>query len=249
MKKFAFALCALMETATAFAGVASVEGYSDTASFKQFTHNEATNTGNYVDGRHPDQNWLGAQTISLSIDSACDVWLSNYVSSWYWPKPLDALDGNVFDMGATKYGAIALDGSQTWVGTGETTMVTFVDDATGVTNSTEAYFVGHFEGGEEVSIWMTTLPEDGGETVDMQQYVADADHPTTLASRVDGTKDLAGNVRMNFGLTNMIGREFIAFGVGGTAPAPSGQPLPGIAIAGALALGTIAAAKKMRKRS
>lgn len=242
MKKIAFFLCALVAV-SAFAGILSVGGYDSDAAYMQFTHNEATNTGNYIDARHPEQNWLGAQTIMLNIDSECDVWLSNYINSWYWPKPMDALDGNVFDMSAYGYD---LNGTR-FTSNGETTVVTYVDDATGITNSTEAYYLGHFEEGDEVSVWMTTLESDGHEAVDMQQYVEDADHDTTLASRVDGTYDLAGNVRINFGLTNLIGREFVAFGVGGT-PAPSGQPLPGATLAGLLAIGSIVTAKRMKKR-
>lgn len=248
MKKFAFVLAALL-VANAFAGIQSVEGYDNDATYMQFTHNEATNTGNYVDARHSEQNWLGAQTISLSIESECDVWVSNYISSWYWPKPMTDLDGNIFDM--SNYGATDINTNEAFAGNGKTATVTFFDDATGVTNQTTAYYVGHFTPGKELSLWMTTLAEDGGETVDMQQYVADADHDTTLASRVDGTKDLAGNVRINFGLTNLKGREFVAFGVGGkNEPGPlTGQPLPGVAIAGILAVGSIAAAKKAKKRA
>lgn len=258
MKKLTCLLCAFLAVA-AYAGIKSVEGYESTAPYLQFTHNEDANTGNITDARHPEQNWLGAQTITLKIDSECDVWLSNYVSSWYWPKPLDALDGNVYDMSAGKYGATDLNTGKAYAGNGNTTTVTYVDDATGVTNQTEGYFLGHFKGGEELSIWMTTLASDGGETVDMTQYVYDGNKnvepmnpDTSLVSRVDGTKDLAGNVRINFGIESAsigyTGREFVAFGVGGETE-PHGQPLPGVAFAGLLAMGSIAAAKKMRKRA
>lgn len=248
MKKLVLMLCVLIGL-SAIAGIREVEGYSSDTPYMQFSHVEETNFGNYTDSLRADQNWLGAQMITLSIDSECDVWLSNYVSSWYWPKPLDALDGNVFDMSAGNYGAFEVNGTGSWVGQGQTTTVTYFDDLTGAENQTEAYLLGHFKGGEDIAVWMTTLPEDGGEKVDMQQYVADVNHSTTLASRVDGTHDLAGNVRINFGLTNYKGREFVAFGVSQTSPPISGQPLPGTILASVIALGTIGAAKKFKKRS
>ena len=233
-----------------FAGIKSIAGYGGkNVMFCQYTHDDPTNTGDYRDAKNPGQNWLGAQTIKLTIAAEADVWLSNYVNSWQ--SPIVALDGNVFQMGAKQYGAVQLNGDKTWTGTGDTTTVTFVDDATGATNSTTAYYLGHFEGGEDISVWMTTLMEDGNEQVDMQQYVFDAEHDTTLVSRVDGTHDLAGNVRVNFGVDSVsvgfIGREFVAFGVDAGSTPPSGQPLPGAFVSLALALGTLSAAKRMHR--
>lgn len=251
MKKIAFVLSALM-TVTAFAAIKSIEGYDNDATYMQFTHNDAANTGNYVDGRNPGQNWIPAQTITLKIDAPSDVWISNYVSSWYWAQPLD---GNVLDMGMGQYGATDINTGNTWTGTGETRTVTYTNGTNEI--SMDAYYLGHFNGGEELSLWMTTLPVDGAETVNMMQYVNDAtvgegafNPTTTLQSRQDNTIDQAGNVRINLGLTTGIGREFVALGVGGTSEPPvSGQPLPGVGFASLLAMGSIAVAKKMRKRS
>ena len=257
LKKISFALCLMLAASAVFAGIQAVEGYdAETAVYYQFTHELPSHTGSYIETANTEQPWPKAQKIQLTVGGPCDVWVSNYVSSWYWPKPLDPLDGNVFDMGATQYGAYQLNGDKVWVGTGETTEVTYVDDESGLTNSTTAYFVGSFEGGETVSIWMTTLPEDGGETVDMQQLVQDANNDPTLVSRGIDIHDLAGNVRVNFGIDSAsfgnLAREFVAFGVtdgnhskGGS----SGQPLPGVMATGLLAMGTIAAAKKMKKRA
>ena len=251
MKIFLKIVCALyaIVSLSVFAGIKSIAGYGGkNVMFCQYTHDEPTNTGDYRDAKNLGQFWLGAQTIKLTIAAEADVWLSNYVNSWY--SPIAELDGNVFQMGAEQYGAVQLNGDKTWVGTGDTTTVTFVDDATGATNSTTAYYLGHFEGGEDISVWMTTLMEDGNEQVDMQQYVFDAEHDTTLVSRVDGTHDLAGNVRINFGVDSVsagfIGREFVAFGVDNGTPAPSGQPLPGALVSLALALGTLVTARKIK---
>ena len=237
-------------TASAFAGIASVQGYGSMASFYQFTHDEPTNTGDYHDGRNASQNWLAAQTIKLLVGAECDVWVSNYVNSWYADIP--ALDGNVFNMDEVKYGAWQLNGDKTWEGNGQTTVVTYKDDASGAENSTTAYYLGHFEGGEEIAMWMTALDQEGGETVDTMQAVYDADHGTTLASRLDGTHDLAGNVRINFGFTTIPsgeGREYVAFGVH-EPKASSGQPLPGSFASISIAIASIALAgvRKMKRQ-
>ena len=190
------------------------------------------------------------------------------------PNPIADLDGNIYDMSAWKYGATQLNGDKIWIGNGETTTVTYNNiggdpgievDGQKYTNDVTAYFVGSFEGGEVISLWMTTLPIDGGGEVDMTQLVQDADNHTTLMSRVIDTHDLAGNVRIDFGIDNgtygvhepkyiaSIGREFVAFGVYDGKehdhPAPSGQPLPGAMTSGLLALGTVACAKKLRKKN
>ncbi len=252
MKKISIALCLLLLASAAFAGIQSVEGYGSMASFYQFSHDEATNTGDYHDVQSAPQNWLAAQKISLTICEKCDLWVSHSVRSWCDPKPLVPLDGNIFDMSATNYGAFALNSDKVWVGDGSTTTVTYTDGA-GHTNSTEAYYVGEVEAGDVIALWMTTLPTDGGEQVDMQQLVA-PENGTTLVSRLDKTHDLAGNVRINFGINSttvgFIGREFVAFGASEPkAGGPSGQPLPGAMATCLLAMGAVAAAKKMKKRA
>ena len=135
-------LCLVALATVSMAGIKSLEGYSNNATFVQFTHNDLTNTGNYRDGQNPGQNWLGAQTIMLTIDSEMDLWFSNYISSWYYPKPMTNLDGNIYDMSAELYGAF--NSEQQWLGNGQTATVTYFDDGTGITNSTDAYYVGHF---------------------------------------------------------------------------------------------------------
>lgn len=252
MKKIAIMLVLLAFASTTFAAVKALEGYSDTATYYQFTHDIITNTGDYIDYWRPEQPWLGNKMIYLHVDYESDVWVSNYIRSW--EENIVALDDNVFQMGAKQYGAFEVDGDKVWEGTGESRTVTYnkVINGREYTNTTQAYYVGHFEGGETVALYMTTLESDGGETVDSQQYVYDWRHDdTTLYSRVDGTHDVADNVRINFGLTTYPqGREFVAFGVGGeNPPAPSGQPLPGVLTSCLVALGATGIAARRRKHS
>ena len=238
-------LCLVALVTVSMAGIKSLEGYSNNATYVQFTHNDLTNTGNYRDGQNPGQNWLGAQTIMLTIDSEMDLWFSNYISSWYYPKPMTNLDGNIYDMSAELYGVF--NSEQQWLGNGQTATVTYFDDGTGITNSTDAYYVGHFNGGETVYLMMTTLPEDGAETIDSRQYVFDSAHDTTLWSRLDNTYDLAGNVRINFGLEDYVAHEFVAFGVSEPGDPPSGQPLPST-LATCLIAGSVIPFLKRRKQ-
>lgn len=245
MKTIVFVVCMMMTFITC-AEIVSVGGYSNKAVFRQFTHDEFTNTGDYTDGRNSSQNWLGAQTIKLTVGNEMDVWLSNYVASWY--EPVLPLDGNVYDMGNMKYGAYEVNGSKSWIGNGETTTVEYGDGA-GHSNDTTAYFLGHFEGGEEVYLWLTTLPADDHEAVSTEQLVYDG-VDTILASRVDGTHDIADNVRINFGLTNGYSREWVAFGVSdeNSAVVPSGGPLPGLMTVSILAFGTVLGASRLGKK-
>ena len=259
MKKILFVLCAVA-VATAYAGVKQIDGYSEDAVYYQFTHDPTTNNGNWFDSRRSDQNWEPAQMITLKIGAKMDVWLSNYVSSWYDPKPLLPLNGNIFDMDAG-YGIVQVNSTGTVEhvsgngGDNRTSTVTYFYDANpSITNSTEAYFLGSFDVGDEIGIWLTTLPTDGGEQVDTQQYVQDADHNTTLVSRIDDYTDLAGNVRINFGIDStsvgFIAREWVAVGVSDeTIQPPSGQPLPGVMVSCLIGMCTIGAATKMKKKS
>lgn len=248
MKKLVLMICALA-AATSFAGIRSVEGYDDTTAYMQFTYDPESSSSNYTSSSNPGQPWDPAQRITLSIDAECDLWVSNFMDNWY--SDIKDLDGNKYEMGNGQYGAFDINTGDSWAGTGETATVTFSqnEDGTGLINDVTAYYVGHIQGGTELALWMTSLE---GAKVDSIQYVNDADHPSVLNSRTYGTGgniiDAANNVRLNYGLISGVGGEFIAFGVANSSP-QSGQPLPGVALASILALGSIAAAKKMKKRS
>ena len=140
-----------------------------------------------------------------------------------------------------------------WANGDTTTITYYYDPNPDITNYTTGYLLDTFDEDAEIYLVMTTLPTDGGETVDTYQYVQDANNITTMVSRQHNTLDLANNVRINFGIDSasegLIGREFVAVysGTGGTII--SGQPLPGLLFAGLLSLGTVFGAAKLRKRS
>ena len=230
----------LMVAASAFAGVLEP--------FKQFTQ------ADFTDAAKPGQPWASAQVFTLSVKANTSVWLSNYVRSFY--EPIPDLHGNVYNMAPEKYGYIykedlpkldlangSYDSLIHWAD-GKTTTITYTASSNpNITNDAKGYLLDEFKKDAEIYLVMTTLPSDGGETVDTYQYVQDADHATTLQSRQHNTVDLAGNVRINFGIDSVGAREFVA------VYAPSGQPLPGLLFAGMLSLGTVFAAAKIRKRS
>ena len=254
------ALCAAVFAASAFAGISE-------KNFFQY------NASDFVNEQRAQQPWLGAQMISLSVKGGSSVWLSNYINSWFDPKPIPDLNGTTYQMGANQYGYLRKSDLQGvdpgsdysnlihW-SDGRTKEITFFDNNIPAnTNSTTAYYLDYFGEDDEIYFVMTLLPKDGGEVVDSFQYVNDAtkgtemyNPDTMLVSRLDNTKDLAGNVRINFGLDmdNNSAREFVAFGSAGdydgnTRP-PSGQPLPGAMVAGCLSLGTLLLGKRVRRR-
>lgn len=220
-----------------FAGIGSVGGYEDKP-FYQFTYNDLNEI------TPGTQSWLAAKTIGVHIGGEMDVWLTNYISSWYADIP--ALNGNEFNMGAGQYGAIDANTGKTWTGTGETTTVTYEKD--GHANSTEGYFLGHFKGGEDLVLWLTSVDADAATS---GQLVNDELNPSSLVSRVNGTQDQAGNIRLNFGYNTengLLGHELVAFGViTRESDAPTGQPLPG-AMVSALLMGGVAGLARCRRK-
>ena len=244
MKKIV-SMMLLMVAASVLAGVVEP--------FKQFTQ------ADFTDAAKPGQPWASAKVFTLSVKANTSVWLSNYVRSFY--EPIPDLHGNVYNM--EKYGYIYKDdlpsldipnGSYDslihWAN-GETTTITYTASTNpSITNDATGYLLDEFKKDADIYLVMTTLASDGGETVDTYQYVQDADHATTLQSRQHNTVDLAGNVRINFGIDNAGAREFVAvYSNTDDTPSPSGQPLPGLLFAGMLSLGTVFAAARMRKRT
>lgn len=224
--------------------------------YQIFTINDATLY------QRPDQNWMSAQALAISVKANTSVWITTYISNWY-DMPADKEVGNRFDMGAGKYGyfdkssidGMSLEKSQYanndifHGGTGESTDITFYYDGNpSITQTTPGYFLGTFDKDAEIYLYMTAKAEDGGEQMDTYQYVRDDQHEATdLVSRNYLTFDQTNNVRINFGFGSGIdtGHEFVL--VYQEEPPTNGQPLPGALLAGLLSIGTVAAGKKLKK--
>lgn len=205
------------------------------APFRQFGQED------FSSYNRPEQKWIPAQMLSLKVAGGTSVWLSNYVRSWY--EPIADLHGNTFNM--QRYGYVTKSAVESgdyedkivW-SSGQTTDITYVNDTTPHTNTATGYLLDYFGEDTEVFFVATLLEADGGETVDSWQFVHDLGHDTNLYSRQYNTVDLAGNVRVNFGVgPEESGREFVAV-FSDTGPV-TGQPLPGALLAGVLALGMV----------
>jgi len=238
MRKLLSVLALAVLPLLAPAGVQSVGGYGAETPFYQFVQ------GDFRETSGSGQSWLAAKTIGIHVGGEMDVWLTNYISSWYADIP--ALNGNEFSMGAGQYGAIDANTGKTWTGTGETTTVTYEKD--GHANSTEGYFLGHFKGGEDLVLWLTSVDADAATS---GQLVNDELSPSSLVSRVNGTQDQAGNIRLNFGYNTengLLGHELVAFGVITHDDAyPTGQPLPGAVASCLIGAAVVAMARRGRR--
>ena len=255
MKKLVLLVFAVVAVAT-FAGVLEP--------FRQFTE------ADYIESNRPDQNWLAAQLISLKVNGGSGVWLSNYVPTGFvGGTKVPDLNGDQYTMAGTqKYGYIYKNDLPTlemtradyaskihWADGRYYDSITYTATAdSSKTAETRGWFLDYFEDDAEIYLVMTTLPEDGEETVDSYQYVSGGkEDPTTLINRLDGTKDGAGNIRVNFGIDS-IGREFVAVYDDGSIdyanlPHAAGGPLPGLLFVGLLSMGTVFGASRMKKRS
>lgn len=215
--------------------------------------------------QRPDQNWMSAQALAISVKANTSVWITTYISNWY-DMPADKEVGNRFDMSENKYGYIyksslngmSLEKSQYanndifHGGTGESTDITFYYNGNpSLTQTTPGYLLGTFDKDAEIYLYMTALEQDGGEQMDTYQYVNDPLHESTgLESRNYLTFDQTNNVRINFGFGTGIdtGHEFVlVYQENDTPSSTSGQPLPGVLLAGLLSIGTVAAGKKLKK--
>ena len=225
--------------------------------------------------------WGGTALFTLDVKGGTGVWLSNYISNNY--GGVIDLDKNIYNMSPKAYGYIYEKDMPSLIeekpnydslihpSNGATTTITYTSltaDGEGKypTVSTEGYFLDYFEEDAKIYLVMTTLPEDGGEKVDTYQFVQDnnAYTDTTLKSRQHNTSDIAGNIRVNFGIDlppvgdgNLtdISREFVAVYSGDSelirsqiGGGTAGGPLPGVFFAGLLSLGTVFGASKVKRQ-
>jgi len=188
------------------------------------------------------QNWDSSRNITLNVTESGSLWLASYASNWYSIPDL----GTVMNMTAGNYGYID-DGGNLVGSAGETETVTLAKNSNSI--ETTGYFVGNFEAGDEVNLWITDNSGRVGESVgpvkDWVTYTSENGYD--LVSRQANSYDIAGNVRQNYSFgSGSI--EFVALG-GETygAGETSGQPLPGAALALVLGAGSIGLFGKKRK--
>lgn len=165
----------------------------------------------------PAQPWKSANQLTLKITEGGSLWLSSFVSNWNVLTDL----GTYAEMTAGNYGAVTADGTAV-TGTGESKEVTFTSANGKKSVSTNAYLVGNFNAGDEISFWITNTAGVVGDSVEPV-----SNDYGLLQSRQDNNVDQAGNTRINFGYSGTGSVEFIAYGDEFTGPSPSGKPLPG----------------------
>ena len=199
------------------------------------------------------QNWESARMITLNVKAGTSVYITNYVSSWYGIPDLDAADYEAgYDMSPGQYGYIPAVRTASGVAaagdfipsSGETVSVTYRNPDGPQSLATEGYLLGMFDKDAEIFLAMT--PRGYEEQVDSRNPVNDPyGDPavfSVLVSRQANYLDLADNVRVNFGLDDSIGHEFVL----GYVDATAGQPLPGMLFSGLLVLG-MGAATRIRR--
>ena len=184
------------------------------------------------------QNWQPAYEIKLKVTEGGSLWFSSFVSNWGGGTLPDL--GSIANMTAGNYGA-TVNGATQVLGTGENKTVTFSNNNNGKSITTQAYYVGDFKAGDEVSFWITNNNGVIGSSVGL------VNEPGTVQSRQINTVDVAGNTRINFGFGNGS-IEFIAMG-GEAKGGPVGQPLPGVVIGLLVGGGLLSAAAIRRKKA
>ncbi len=229
------------------------------STYAQYDHSEIPNGGDYKD-YSGDSSEAYTAKISLTVKANTKVWLTNFVADWTKVEDLNT----TFDMGGDqKYGYYTTDSNQITWSDGTQKYVTYSQTADAKaeqiisndgkkdgaqTVTTESYFLDYF--GEDATIYLVMTPRDDNGAA-LEDYVTTGDEITSdsvLTARWDGDGtttdyDAAGNVKINFGVSGVAGnRTFVA------VYETPGQPLPGVLVASFLALGTVFAGKRMKKR-
>ena len=279
MKKLLMSLL-LMVGFASFAGVVEP--------FKQFTQNDYTFNPRTEEGQNNYYQSMMTLSVSSGSGVWLSNFVDHWDLSAYEYNPVVDLHGFAYDMkGNQKYGYIDqadlaklaekkgvdlhdlqkedYQGIIKWASNNnDPIMIQYNDDA-GHTNETQGYFLDYFEKDTNIYLVLTTLEADGGEVVAAYQYVQGGDpnaYDTTLVSRqitANPQLDLAGNVRINYGLDTTqptTGREFVSVYDNGTYSkdlerarySSTGGPLPGVFFAGLLSLGTVFGASKVKRQ-
>lgn len=195
------------------------------------------------------QGWKPAQQLTFKVTGGGSMWMTTYVSNWY--GNLTHLEQTA-NMATGKYGWIETNDSA-MMGTihaapGDTKEVTFTNGTKNI--STTAYFLGNFEPGDEIGVWLTNMTEGEADQVGYSVGPVQQGENTELVSRQYNTTDQLGQNRINFGFASPGDSvEFLLFGDEYHGGGAVGQPLPG-AFATLLLAGGVGTAltRKNRKR-
>ncbi len=226
--------------------------------FRQLTSDDIIVGTGLNDG---SQFWWPADGFSLKVPAHTQVWISNIIKNWsclnQWNQSSypDLVDENVYQMTSDTFGYYTVDNgvlSDFHSGTTETMILTYTNDQNNNQSSpTTGYLLGKFD--EDTEIFLAMTPVGSEELVDSYQYVRGNENTnTTLENREWQQRDLAGNIRMEWGFYGLTpsGREFtIAYEDLNFPDNPTGQPLPGVLFSGLLLMGTVGTAKRMRRQS
>lgn len=193
-----------------------------------------------TEGGNAWTSWNSAQQITLKVTEGGSMWMSSFVDSWY--GTLKTLGEYSADMSAGAYGTTNLNTGEVTYGTGETQIMTYTKD--GVSNTVTAYYVGDFNVGDEISLFITHNSGRVGVSNDPEVVYTDG-----VNSRLINRVDQAGNRIFNFGFhgSGTPGSvEFILAGGEYHNSKPSGQPLPGVLAALAIGGGVWALRRKVK---
>ncbi len=200
-----------------------------------------------IPSQPPGQGWPAAQQLLFKVTGGGSLWISSFVSNWY--GTLQDL-GSTADMTAGNYGWMTQDGTIHY-STGETKEITFTKEDGSKSISTNAYFVGNFNAGDEIGLWLTNTTDSKPDQLGYSLGKVGEGLNAELGSRQYNTTDIAGNTRINFGFLN--GGDSVEFLLSPdthySGGGPVGQPLPGVFATLALAGGVgTALTRKNRKR-
>ncbi len=242
------------------------------ADFVQYTK------ADFNDKNHwPNQPWFSSELISLKVKAGSTVYLTNYTSNFdslydigdenysIYNPAIDKYERPGFDMSIGKYGYLtataydengfvtAVSDFQQGKGTKQTLSFTGPD---GRTVPTPGYLLDTFDKDTEIFFVMTPL-SNGNPVVTVNSYARvgvpneEYEGQEYLQSRQINTWDQNGATRVNFGMTDGVGHEFIVGYVASVDPSepPSGQPLPGVLTSCLVGLAATGLAARRRKQS
>lgn len=172
--------------------------------------------------------------VEIQVNESSSIWISTFVSNNYTLEIEDLstkADMNVGNYGYTINGV-------SYASSGITSEISFSNQVGTVT--TTSYYIGDFEAGDVIGIWVT---KDG---VIGDAYSSVSAEYGELGSRQINTVDVYGNTRINYGFTSTGSVEFIISSGELANGASNGQPLPSVIASFVLGAGALIIRRKMK---